>query len=139
MQTEDKPLANVVKRFCALVYDAFLLLALLLLATLPVVLLNQGEAIQNQWLFRLYLLGILFFYYAWQWRHGGQTLAMVTWRFKVVSVDDKPITWRQCALRFMTGAFGLSLFTAYFNKQRIAIHDYCSATRCVVVNKNNDD
>lgn len=137
MQTEDNPHANVLKRLFALVYDAFLLLALLLLATLAVVMLNQGEAIQNQWLFRLYLLSILFFYYAWQWRHGGQTLAMVTWRFKLVSLDNQPITWRQCALRFITGAFGLSILTAYFNQQRIALHDYCSATRCIVVSKNN--
>lgn len=116
-----------------MIYDGFLIIALLLLGTLPLVMLNQGEAVVGNILYTLYLFFIMFFYYAWQWRNGGQTLAMVTWRIKLVSMDTQQISWRQCFIRFITGAFGLSIFSALLNKNKTAIHDYCSSTRCIGV------
>lgn len=125
--------ANISKRVLALIYDSFLLLAILLFASLPAVAINQGEALNQSWLYRIYLLTVAFLYFAWHWKHGGQTLAMSTWKIKFVSTDDKPISWQQCLIRFSCGLLGLMIFSALFNTKKLALHDRLSNTLCIKV------
>lgn len=132
MQNSKQP-ASINKRALALVYDSFLLLAILLFASLPAVAINQGEALDQNWLYRFYLLAIAFLYFSWNWKHGGQTLAMSTWKIKFVSIDNKAINWQQCLIRFCCGLCGLMIFSALFNPQKQALHDRLSNTLCIKV------
>ena len=79
--------AGLFRRLMAIIYDLFLLIALLFIATAAAMVLNQGNAIQpGQPLYPfyvVYLLIISFIFYGWFWTHGGQTLGMKTWKMKL--------------------------------------------------------
>ena len=79
---------SLLRHFAAMLYDTFLLLAILLLAGLIAVTLNGGEAIgQGNPFFLLYLLAVSFLFYGWFWTHGGQTLGMRSWKIKLISYE----------------------------------------------------
>jgi hypothetical protein len=49
--------------------------------------LQQRHALYLRHALEGWLFAILALYFIWFWRHGGQTLAMKTWRIKLVSKD----------------------------------------------------
>lgn len=119
----------------AQVYDLFLLIALLFLATALLLPLTSGEAVspQQALIYRVYLLIISFFFYGWFWTHGGQTLGLRAWKIKVLTRDRKPISWYQAFLRFTTaivswGFFGLGFLWILVDKNRRGWHDKLSGT-----------
>ena len=86
--------------------------------------------------FQIYLLGIALAYFAWCWLRGGQTLAMKTWRIRVVAKDGTPITLGQTLLRFVLAALGIGfagagLIWAFFDSDRQFLHDRLAGTRIV--------
>jgi uncharacterized RDD family membrane protein YckC len=44
---------------------------------------------------------LLGFYFAWFWTHGGQTLAMKTWRIKLIRKDGATLSWQQAVMRYL--------------------------------------
>ncbi|GLS03958.1 RDD family protein [Chitiniphilus shinanonensis] len=104
------------RRFFALWYEGLLVVPVVLLLSVPPVavqaliqgLLGQpltgmvdhpvAHAISFAW-----MLGMLFLYFGWCWRHGGQTLAMKTWRICLVDVAGGVPSWRALFLRFALG------------------------------------
>ena len=40
-------------------------------------------------------------YFGWFWVHGGQTLAMKTWRVRVVTRDGSPLGWMRALARYV--------------------------------------
>jgi uncharacterized RDD family membrane protein YckC len=63
---------------------------------------RQNPLIGNPF-FNTYLFFICFFFYAWFWTHGGQTLGMRAWRIRLQQLDGTGITWWQALLRFLLG------------------------------------
>jgi uncharacterized RDD family membrane protein YckC len=123
------------RRLAALIYDLFLLIALLFLATTLLLPLTTGEAISAQQLliYRIYLAVISFIFYGWFWTHGGQTLGLRAWKIKVLTLDQKPINWYQALLRFVTaivswGFFGLGFLWILLDKDRRSWYDHLSKT-----------
>lgn len=84
-----------------------------------------------------HLLLILLAYFIWFWRHGGQTLAMQTWKLRLESaLTGKRITLSQAWLRFALCFpsllfFGAGLIWALFDRDRQFLHDRLAATRIV--------
>lgn len=115
-------------------YDSLLLLALLFLATIIVLPLNNGEAFNSsQFFFPIYLLSISFLFYGWFWTHGGQTLGMKTWKIKIQRIDKQPITWIIAFKRFFMGIVswlfvGLGFLWKLIDKKQYTWHDYFSKT-----------
>ena len=74
------------RRIAAILYEGLLLIALLLIVSFPFSGL-AGKAVEGlgQIFFQAYLLAITATYFVWQWQKSGQTLAMKTWRFRVVN------------------------------------------------------
>ena len=73
--------ASLQRRALALIYEALLLVALLLISSLPFVMLaREAGWADARPLFQVYLVAMTGAYYAWQWKRGGQTLALKTWR-----------------------------------------------------------
>jgi uncharacterized RDD family membrane protein YckC len=106
----------------AIFYDAVLIIALFFLATALLLPFNDGEAIQAPILFPLYLLSISFFFLAWFWTHGGQTLGMQAWNLHLVSETNSTITWYQALTRFLTAIIawlplGLGIFWRLWQKE----------------------
>ncbi len=122
-------------RLAAQIYDIFLLVAVLFLATALLLPLTDGAPVSEQrlLLYQIYLAAISFLFYGWFWTHGGQTLGLRAWKIKVLTLNQKPISWRQALLRFITAiislAFlGLGFLWIFMNKNRYSWHDYLSKT-----------
>ena len=92
---------SIKRRVASLAYEAMLLLALLFIAAFPVAGL-KGAALVGapHFIFQAYLLCVTAAYFTWFWRHGGQTLAMKTWRFRVVNVDGNKLNFARALIRF---------------------------------------
>ena len=133
------------RRLAAQVYDLLLLIALLFLATALLLPFTAGEAVsvQQSLIYRIYLVVISFFFYGWFWTHGGQTLGLRAWKIKVLTLDQKPISWTQALIRFATaipswGFFGLGFLWILVDKNRRGWHDYLSKTALFLTLKNNN-
>ena len=122
------------RRLAAQIYDTFLLIAILILANGFLYLLATGELIRDyQLVQRIYLVTISFLFYGWFWTHGGQTLGLRAWKIKVLTLDQKPISWKHALLRFTTAIFswgflGLGFLWVLLNKNGYSWHDYLSKT-----------
>jgi uncharacterized RDD family membrane protein YckC len=117
------------RRLAIVVYDLFLLIALLFLAT--ALLLPFGNMlIQEKIFYRLYLLIVSFLFYGWFWTHGGQTLGLRAWKAKVLTIEQQPINWLQALVRFLTAlaSCGLGLLWILVDKRRRSWHDHLSKT-----------
>jgi uncharacterized RDD family membrane protein YckC len=44
---------------------------------------------------------VLAIYFIWFWRHGGQTLAMKTWRIRLVASDGRVPSFPRAVGRFL--------------------------------------
>jgi len=109
-------------------YDTLLLFSVLLFATVVALLVTRGTLDYHNPFFRTYLFLICFLFYAWFWRHGGQTLGMRAWRLRVQRFDGNPITLWQALLRFLAAipawaVLGLGYLWILVDKDKLALHD----------------
>ncbi|MEO0316456.1 MAG: hypothetical protein RL404_133, partial [Pseudomonadota bacterium] len=85
-----------------MVYEAMLLFGVLFIATwLVSTLLQQRHALYLRDALQDWLFVVLGVYFCWFWTHSGQTLAMKTWRIRVVGRDGNPVHWRRALLRYV--------------------------------------
>jgi uncharacterized RDD family membrane protein YckC len=88
----------------------------------------------------IYLL-LAFGFFGWFWTHGGQTLGMRAWKIRVVDLNNNPLTWTQAGMRFLWSlaswmTFGLGYIWAFFDPDKLTLHDRMSKTRLVRVANN---
>lgn len=140
---------HLLLRLAAIFYDALLLIAVLFFAGLLVSPLlyvagmmdmTQVEQVHPlaELPLQLYLLVVCYFYFAWPWLHGGQTLGLKTWRVKLVSADEQPLTHQRLLIRFAVAivswaCLGLGFWWSLFDAQRLTWHDKASKTRLVKI------
>jgi len=129
--------AGLGRRALALVYEALLLVALMFLSSLPlVVIVHEAERAAARPLFQLYLLLVAAAYFVWQWRRGGQTLAMKTWRMRLVTRENTPLSLRHATSRFLFAVPGTLLLGAGFlwalvDREGLFLHDRLAGTRII--------
>ena len=132
--------AGLVRRLMAIIYDLFLLLALLFISTAIAMIFNHGNAIEpGQAIYPFYiayLLAVSFFFYGWFWTHGGQTLGMKTWKMRLQHENGETITWTLAFIRFISAAVswsaaGLGFFWSLIDPERRTWHDI--ASHCVLI------
>lgn len=127
------------RRLGAILYDSLLLFSALVAGTFLWLPFNGGEAVQpHNILYKLYLLGVSFVYFGWQWTRGGHTLGMRSWRVRVENEAGGRISWGQAAIRFLMAiiswlAAGLGFLWSLFDRKRRCWHDLASHTRLVTV------
>jgi uncharacterized RDD family membrane protein YckC len=130
--------ASLARRGLALCYEALLLISLLLAGALPFVLVAGAvDRIAARPFFQLYLVALTALYFVWQWRHGGQTLAMRTWRIRVVTREGAPLGWARAARRYLFALCGTLLLGAGFlwalvDRERLFLHDRLAGTKIIV-------
>jgi uncharacterized RDD family membrane protein YckC len=56
------------------------------------------------WLTFLYLYSVLGVYFVWYWTKSGQTLAMQTWRIRMIGANGFNLTRRQAIWRYVYGS-----------------------------------
>ena len=130
------PPASLFKQFAAMLYDSFLIFAVLFFASAIVLLLNRGEAIESNPLFSVFLLLTVFTFYAWFWQKSGQTLGMRAWKIRIVSEFGGNPSWGISYLRLIfallsLACFGLGYFWRLFKPY--TWHDKLSQTSVVDV------
>jgi len=131
--------APLLARFAAMIYESLLVTAVVFVASfiiIPVV--GEMHAAWQRHLFQFYLAGILFAYFSAFWLRSGQTLAMKTWRIRLVDQHGGRISFKQALLRFFIALFGLLLagigfWWALVDRDRQFLHDRIAGTRLVRV------
>lgn len=118
-------------------YECILLVAILFVAGYLFVALTQGAATPVvKGIFQAYLSGVIAAYFIWFWLHGGQTLAMKTWRLRLVGADGQPVTLKQAVLRFVFALpsvlLGIGILWAMFDLERQFLHDRLAGTKIVL-------
>jgi uncharacterized RDD family membrane protein YckC len=130
------------RRVAALVYDLFLLAALLMIFTGGALFFTHGAAIvpatAGAWVYvyRAGLIGVIGGYYLINWLRSGQTLGMRAWRLRVVSDAGRPLALKAALLRAVFGALawmpaGLGVLWLYLDPDHLAVHDRWSRTRVI--------
>ncbi len=141
-QESTLPRCGLLRRLAAISYDTLLLMAVLFLAALPpTFIMGEEPSTPAMFLFQLYLLLIVFTFFAWFWSHGGQTLGMRAWRIRLQNRNPGPATLWQLMLRFIVATFswlplGLGFIWSLFDKEQLTWHDRYSMTELVVVPKD---
>jgi uncharacterized RDD family membrane protein YckC len=59
------------------------------------------------WLTFVYLYAVLGVYFVWYWTKSGQTLAMQTWRVRIITKDGHMLSKSQAFLRYVYGSLWL--------------------------------
>lgn len=96
--------AGLIRRLAAIAYDSLLLVAVLMFATAIITPLTGGESIKaGNPLFTGYLFIVCYFFFAWFWLHGGQTIGMRSWKIRLQETNGHRITLWHALLRFITG------------------------------------
>jgi uncharacterized RDD family membrane protein YckC len=119
--------------FAVIIYDIFLLVALLFFATAILLPFNGGKAISNHIFYSLYLLLVSFLFYGWFWTHGGQTLGLKAWKIKVLTESHGLMGWQQAFIRFIVAItswsiLGLGFAWSLVDKKQRSWHDLASKT-----------
>jgi uncharacterized RDD family membrane protein YckC len=96
---------SIKRRIAALPYEGLLVTALLFIAAFPAAGL-KGITLSGAplYVFQAYLFCVTAAYFTWFWRHGGQTLAMKTWRFRVVRKNGAALDFTTAFTRFLFSA-----------------------------------
>lgn len=132
--------ASLKRRLASMLYESLLLFALCLVAGFAYIpIFGSIHGPFQKAVFQLYLLGVMMLYFVTFWKRGGQTLAMKTWRIRLVGADGNAATTAQCAARFCLAAAGLlcaglGFLWAFIDPERQFLHDRLCKTRLVSAN-----
>jgi uncharacterized RDD family membrane protein YckC len=135
------------RRLAALVYDAFLLTALLMIFTGGALFFTHGAAVvpstAGNWVYvyRAGLVLVIAGYYALNWLRSGQTLGMRAWRLRTVSDSGRTLSWRAVILRICFGFIAwapaaLGVLWLYLDPEHLALHDRLSKTRVIRLSRS---
>ena len=116
---------GLLKRLLVNFYDLILLFAVLYFFTIPVILLSQGNAVIDNIFYQIYLIAIIFLYYAWFWKNYNQTLGMKIWKIKIYSRYSLKISYLQSLKRIIIALIGGHILLLIKNE---ALQDIVSNT-----------
>lgn len=125
------------RRLAAALYDLLMLAALLLVATFPfLAAFGDSTTGWRRHVLQGWVLVVAGAYFTWFWTHGGQTLPMKTWRFKLVRWDGSPVGVARAIHRYALAilgffALGLGFLWALVDRDRQFLHDRLAGTALV--------
>jgi len=131
--------AGLLRRLGAMIYDALLIVALVMVTLFFLTGLNRYEAVHGPWVNAILFLEIYAFF-AFFWVRRGQTLGMLAWRMRVQNPGGAPITLTQATLRFIGAllsllTLGLGYLWAFLDRHRRTWPDLLSVSEVVVLPK----
>lgn len=139
----QQPSPGIPRLLAAMFYDLVLLFGILLLATtlvvVPLKISYDATTLDGNLLllFQLYLVAVIVIFYTWFWSHGGQTLGMRTWKFKVVRQSGEQLSLLHAGKRLLLAIVtlapgGLGLWWKLFDPDKQTLYDRLSGSRLVV-------
>ena len=131
---------GILRRLAGLCYEMLLLSAVLAVTLiLPHVLLGAfAHRLATTPVLWAHLFLVLLVYSVWFWSNGGQTLAMKTWRIRLVTQAGLPVRPAQALLRYLLcwpsfALCGVGILWALIDRDRQFLHDRLAGTRLVEV------
>jgi uncharacterized RDD family membrane protein YckC len=137
------PEAPLARRLASLGYDALLVCGLLFFGALILLVASHATGLTVvRPLLQGYLLVLAGGYLVYCWTHGGQTLAMKTWRIQLQSRDGGKVTLAMATQRYLWALvawslFALTLLWVFFDRDRRYLHDRLAGTRLVRVRSDD--
>ncbi len=126
------------RRLASMAYESLLMVAVLCLSfLLPHLALGMGfGTVLPGWALLTHLFLVLGTYFIWYWHHGGQTLAMQTWKIRLSTPSGAQASVARLALRYVLAwpsvlYLGAGLLWALFDRDRQFLHDRLAGTRLV--------
>lgn len=129
------PLPSLRRRLASMLYESLLLLGVLSVGfMLPEMALAAIGFLPPPSITVLHFVIVIGVYCVWYWTHGGQTLAMQTWKLQLVSVRGTPLRPWQAVVRYLLAwpslcFFGAGLVWALFDRDRQFLHDRLAGSR----------
>jgi len=104
---------GLIKRLLINFYDFILLFAVMYFFTIPVIFITDGNAVINNIIYQIYLILIIYLYFAWFWINYNQTLGMKIWKVKIYSKYALKITYLQSFKRIIISLLGGHIFLLF--------------------------
>jgi uncharacterized RDD family membrane protein YckC len=125
------------RRLLALFYDSLLVFAVAFFAGWAfVAVAGDARPAVGRHVFQAYLFCVLGVYFVLCWRRGGGTLAMHTWKLRLVRRDGGRIGLAQAWLRYVLAwpslLLGAGLLWALVDRDGQFLHDRLARTRIVL-------
>ncbi len=121
-----------------MLYDGLLLFAVAFAAAWLFFFASGGRGAQG-WersALQFFLIAVFAAYFLWCWLRGGQTLAMKTWRIRLVTPAHARIPARAALLRFVLALVlvptGIGIGWSLIDRDRQFLHDRLAGTRLVL-------
>src|SRR4051812_5132487 len=117
------------RRLVSMIYESLLLMAILFIAGVIFHLVfRDTNSLFFRPAFQLYLVAVAGTYFTWFWIHGGQTLPMQTWKFRVISANGRPLNFKQALARYLFALIGIffcgfGILWALFDREGQFLHD----------------
>ena len=153
MEVKTYQSAPLWRRFAAILYDSFLVLALIFLAgfiNLGIQIAIYGEALLHEMTEQGYSLGgvpfylglivIIYGFFGFFWTRSGQTLGMKAWRLSIVGQNGQAITPAKSLTRFLMaipslGLVGLGVFWMLLDPKQRSWQDMASSSQTILLPK----
>ena len=132
---------NLFRRVGSMLYEAVLLFAILFVAgLLHRAIFGDPQTAWESHLLFMYLWIISGVYFVYCWTRSGQTLAMQTWRIKLLGVDGALLSLEQAIKRYAIATFSLMFFGfgfvwAWFDREGLYLHDRLTGGRLIFERK----
>lgn len=127
---------SIWRRFGAILYDSFLVFAILIIMSLPLYSFDLQENKSLKVAIQIYYYLIMQYFFVWFWVNNQGTLGMKTWKIKIVSDSQEPLSYKKAVIRFNVATlsflfFGLGFLISIFRKDRKCLHDFISRTNLI--------
>lgn len=98
----DQPAPALRRRLACFLYEGVLLFGVLMAAGLVYgVVTQQRHALKGHHGLQAFLFLVLGAYFVWFWSRSGQTLAMQTWRIRLLTRNGQPVTKARALARYL--------------------------------------
>lgn len=132
-ESTPAPLCRLPRRLMAVVYDSLLLLALLIMATVPFIVAAGGKAFAEYPPHQFAMVVIVWLYFAGYWSYSGRTLGMQAWGLRVEDANGRNPSFASATVRFLVAilswaALGAGFLWQLWDRDGLTWHDRASGT-----------
>ena len=124
---------SIWRRILSILYDSFLIFALLVIMSMPFYSFNIEEDFALKIMMQIYFYFIIQFFFVWFWVNNRATLGMRSWGVIIVDDTGNGISYKRAIIRFNMAIisfaiFGLGFFISILRKDKKCMHDIISKT-----------
>ena len=129
---------NLFRRLASIFYDGVLVVAIVIITSLPFYSFNVEESFLLKLTMQLYFYLILQYFFVWFWVNSTATLGMKSWKIKIVDINGNNISYKKAIVRFNASIlsisiFGLGFLISLFRKDKKCLHDIISRTKLIKI------